>query len=237
MPRVPDRPVPYTRTSIIHRYLDRIAESLPDRVDARFAAEQLGLRGGDIRAFLQSARVFGFIDASGALSDLSHRTRSPRQRRAAMQEAIANAFPDLLPLLRGRQRPTREVIEGEIRQAHQLSSSSASAAAKLLQDLVREFGVPEGESEADPAGPSTASRAVEPAPRPVSTPEVQLEALSTIRSVMDAAALAQIESPRLEIILDRLERMVDRVLSSGQPSPGRPSSGQSVGRPVAGQQA
>ena len=82
MPTLPARAAAYTRTGIVRRFLDHLADAPPPRVDNAFAEMRLGLKGGDVRAFLQSLRVFGLIDPYGALTDRAKRTRAGTWWRA-----------------------------------------------------------------------------------------------------------------------------------------------------------
>src|SRR5688500_3427591 len=62
MPTLSPRAAAYTRTGILRRFLDQRGESIPPRVDNGYAQERLQLKGGDVRAFLQSVRVLGLVD-------------------------------------------------------------------------------------------------------------------------------------------------------------------------------
>src|SRR5688500_11810724 len=67
---LPARAAAYTRTGILQRFLDETAASVPARVDNDYAETRLGLKGGDVRAFLQSLRVLGLVDPYGSVTDL-----------------------------------------------------------------------------------------------------------------------------------------------------------------------
>src|SRR5437879_137664 len=62
MPTLPTRAAAYTRTGILKRFLEELSHTDPGRVDNAFAESRMGLKGGDVRAFLQSLRVLGLID-------------------------------------------------------------------------------------------------------------------------------------------------------------------------------
>lgn len=140
MPQLAEKAAAYTRTGILKRFLDTLSESLPSRVDTAYAENRLGLKGGDVRAFLQSVRVLGLIDPYGHLTDRAKRTRSLTQRPAAIREGLAEAYPDLIAHWNSRGGMSREELEGEFKVHYGLSASSAGPAAKLFIDLMRDYG-------------------------------------------------------------------------------------------------
>ncbi len=166
MPQLPERAAAYTRTGILKRFLDALSESLPSRIDSAYAESRLGLKGGDVRAFLQSIRVLGLVDPYGHLTERARRTRSVAQRPGAIREGLQEAYPDLVAQWARRGGLTREELEGEFKVHYGLSSSSAGPAAKLFSDLMRDYGHAEparvpgysaGTTEAQIAEPSWAS--------------------------------------------------------------------------------
>lgn len=218
----PPRAAAYTRTGILRRFLDQLAHSDPGKVDSAYAGEELGLKGGDVRAFLQSLRVLGIIDPYGYTTDRARRMRAGSQRGAVLQEALAEAYPELVARWSELGGMPREEVEDFFKVEYGLSASSAAPAAKLFVDLMREHA------------PGSAPRPVA-APRRISVPpepavEAELPETSafapTVAAPSDlrAAALeAMGESLRIEInsdwepekislVFDRMERLVGRIL-------------------------
>src|SRR5688572_6297320 len=111
MPTLPLRAAAYTRTGILNRFLDLLSESQPSRVDASYAESRLGLKGGDVRAFLQSVRVLGLIDPYGAVTERGRRTRALSQRPAALREALDEAYPELIERWHKRGGMHRKEVE------------------------------------------------------------------------------------------------------------------------------
>lgn len=223
MPPTPARAAAYTRTGILRRFLDLLSDTLPSRVDARFAQERLGLKGGDVRAFLQSLRVLGLIDAYGALTERARRTRAVTQRREAMREALAGAYPELLERWREGPGMSRAEVEDFFKLEYGLSASTSGPAAKLFCDLMQEFH----DTPAAGAPPSYRSRDEEPPvaspPRPSPPPRAAAEretdarvaALETIKSSLHIDINADWDPDRIELVFDRMERLVDRILRAG----------------------
>src|SRR5437773_1718606 len=73
MPTLPTRAAAYTRTGILKRFLEQLSAADPGRVDNAYAELRLGLRGGDVRAFLQSLRVLGLTDPYGQTTERARR--------------------------------------------------------------------------------------------------------------------------------------------------------------------
>lgn len=207
-----ERAAAYTRTGILRRFLELLGESLPARVDTAFAESRLGLKGGDVRAFLQSARVLGLVDPYGSPTELARRARATTQRSAAMREALALAYPELMERWQRRGGMERGEVEDFFKVDYGLSASSSGPAAKLFLDLMREFA---GGTEAPAALPV-------PFPSPASTdgPERSrsadacLAALETVRSTLRIDIDADWDEPKIRLVFDRLEQLVDRILAS-----------------------
>ena len=143
MPTLPARAAAYTRTGILRKFLDQLADTLPARVDNGYAELRLGLKGGDVRAFLQSLRVLGLTDPYGHLTDRARRTRGATQRAEAMREGLEEAYPELFWRWEARNGMSREEVEDFFKVEYGLSTSSAGPAAKLFIDLMREYRRPE----------------------------------------------------------------------------------------------
>jgi hypothetical protein len=238
------RAAAYTRTGILRRFLEQLSESLQGRVDSVYAQQRLGLKGGDVRAFLQSLRVLGLIDLYGNITQRARRTRDTTQRAAAMRESLEEAYPELCARWEARGGMGREEVEGFFKYEYGLSASSASPAAKLFVDLMRDYGhgavasaapaAPEPPvqassfaeeavtaappadagfhipadllpSRAAPAPPGSAS----PAP-----PDVRLAALDTIKSSLHIQIDGEWDEEKIQLVFDRMERLVDRILRS-----------------------
>jgi uncharacterized protein DUF5343 len=153
MPTLPTRAAAYTRTGILRKFLDQLSDAPPARVDNAYAEQKMGLKGGDVRAFLQSLRVLGLIDPYGMLTDRGKRTRAGGQRPAAMREALEEAYPELIQRWERQGHMSREEIEDFFKVEYGLSSSSAGPAAKLFQDLMWQYTRPEvPRSEAEGSG-------------------------------------------------------------------------------------
>lgn len=257
MPQLPERAAAYTRTGILKRFLDALSESLPSRIDSAYAESRLGLKGGDVRAFLQSLRVLGLVDPYGHLTERARRTRSVAQRPAAICEGLQEAYPDLVAQWSRRGGLTREELEGEFKVHYGLSSSSAGPAAKLFSDLMRDYGhaapsrtsAPSGAAEPRPADPGWSSAAAadpgagrphavsapggmtsgtlpspsipsvpsSPAPPgpPVAGTDVRLAALDAIKSSLRIDINAEWDEDRIQLVFDRMERLMGRILSEG----------------------
>lgn len=140
MPTLPVRAAAYTRTRILQKFLEVLSDATPARVDNGFVESRLGLKGGDVRAFLQSLRVLGLIDPYGGLTERARRTRAQTQRAAAMREALQEAYPELVQVWQARGEMPREEVEDFFKLDYGLSTSTAGPAAKLFCDLMREYG-------------------------------------------------------------------------------------------------
>lgn len=232
MPAVPVRAAAYTRTGILRRFLDLLAESLPSRVDSAFAQDRLGLKGGDVRAFLQSLRVLGLVDLNGGLSERARRTRGLSQRAAAIREGLAQAYPELTQRWDSSGGMPREEVEDFFKVEYGLSSSSAGPAAKLFCDLMLEYGRPPASRPAEPISRTfpealppgdpapfreTAAVAVAPAaPERDAGGEVRLAALDAIKSALKIEINENWDPARIELVFDRMERLVQLVV--GEPA-------------------
>lgn len=142
MPTLPARAAAYTRTGILRRFLEQLSAAPLPRVDNAYAETRLGLKGGDVRAFLQSLRVLGLTDPYGALTERARRTRSAAQRAEAMREGLEQAYPELFWRWEARGGMPRQEVEDFFKVEYGLSASSAGPAAKLFTDLMVEFGRP-----------------------------------------------------------------------------------------------
>jgi hypothetical protein len=140
MPTLPARAAAYTRTRILQKFLELLSDATPARVDNGFVEGRLGLKGGDVRAFLQSLRVLGLIDPYGGLTERARRTRAQTQRAAAMREALKEAYPELVQVWQSRGEMPREEVEDFFKLDYGLSTSTAGPAGKLFCDLMREYG-------------------------------------------------------------------------------------------------
>lgn len=149
MPTLPVRAAAYTRTRILQKFLELLSDATPARVDNGFVEGRLGLKGGDVRAFLQSLRVLGLIDPYGGLTERARRTRAQTQRAAAMREALKEAYPELVQVWQSRGEMPREEVEDFFKLDYGLSTSTAGPAAKLFCDLMREYG---GQGPAEGSG-------------------------------------------------------------------------------------
>jgi hypothetical protein len=220
MPLSP-RAAAYTRTGILRRFLDQLGESIPPRVDNAYAQERLGLKGGDVRAFLQSLRVLGLVDPYGGVTDVARRTRALTQRAAVIQESLQQAYPELVQRWENRGGMPREEVEDFFKVEYGLSASSAGPAAKLFCDLKREYA---------PRPPSSANGASEPetplsAPLPQSTPmssppapappgDVRVAAFDAVKSAIHIEINGDWETEKIELVFNRMERLVDRILQN-----------------------
>jgi len=226
MPTLPAKAAAYTRTLVLKRFLEQLTASLPARVDNTYAESRLGLKGGDIRAFLQSARVLGLIDFHGGVTERARRMRATTQRAAALREALEEAYPELVhrwDLFGGM---SREQIEDFFKVEYELSVSSAAPAAKLFADLMREYGGGEGRSYDRAVEPSRETvrqrdrgheeepqpRAVRSQPAPAATADPRMAALEAVRSSLHIEINSEWDERRIELVFDRMERLVDRIL-------------------------
>jgi len=136
------RSAAYTRTRILLRFLELLSDATPSKVDNAFVESRLGLKGGDVRAFMQSLRVLGLVNGEGGLTERAKRTRAQSQRGAAMREALKEAYPELVQLWQARGDMPREEVEDFFKLDYGLSTSTAGPAAKLFCDLMREYAGP-----------------------------------------------------------------------------------------------
>jgi hypothetical protein len=232
MPTLPVRAAAYTRTGILRRFLELLADAPPARVDAAFAENRMGLKGGDVRAFLQCLRVLGLVDPYGALTDRARRTRAQTLRAAAMREALQEAYPELWQRWAAREGMPREEVEDFFKLDYGLSTSTAGPAAKLFTDLMREFGqapaAAPAESDArvrgakparswggDPPAPKSPALASPPPAQPTDEPpprDVRVAALEAVKSSLHIDINADWDSAKIDLVFDRMERLVDRIL-------------------------
>jgi hypothetical protein len=236
MPTLPLRAAAYTRTGVLSRFLDLLSESQPNRVDAQYAETRLGLKGGDVRAFLQSVRVLGLIDPYGAITERGRRTRSASQRPGALREALEEAYPELVARWAARGGMHRKEVEDFFKLEYGLSASSAGPAAKLFSDLMASFGESELTDDAwdiPLQRPATSrqngSRRSEPEPsegrgrgretvssvqKSASTNDLRLAALETVRSSLRIDMSGDWDEERMRLAFDRMEQLIDRILNS-----------------------
>lgn len=212
------RAAAYTRTGILYRFLDELADAVPQRVDNEYAEHRLGLKGGDIRAFLQSLRVLGLIDPYGGVTEAGRRTRSVTQRPAVIREALASAYPELHERWTTEGGMPRDAVEDFFKIEYGLSNSTAGPAAKLFCDLQREFGhpAPSPEAPAAPSSPSVPPRAEErPAPSRAAEPAVQdvrVAALDAVKNSLRVEINENWDPEKIELVFDRMERLVRMVV-------------------------
>ncbi|MFN3651898.1 MAG: DUF5343 domain-containing protein [Armatimonadota bacterium] len=232
MPTLPVRAAAYTRTGILRRFLEQLSDSLPARVDHAYAETRLGLKGGDVRAFLQSVRVLGLVDPYGYTTDRARRVRAAGQRDAEMREALREAYPELVERWEAYGGMAREEVEDFFKVEYGLSVSSAGPAAKLFIDLMREFGSraparsaePVRLSPPEPRAPGRSAAAPPPSSPPVAPAaaspsaapagDVRLAALDTIRAALKIDINEQWDEQRIELVFDRMERLVEKILDA-----------------------
>ena len=237
MPTLAAHAAAYTRTAILKSFLLGLSDSLPPRVDKAYAETRMKLKGGDVRAFLQSLRVLGLIDPFGSITDRARRTRALAQRSEAMQEGLREAYPELVELWDRRGGMPRQEVEDFFKVKYELSASSAGPAAKLFCDLMHEYGSTRPAAETGtplPSLPVRASREIHPSaeapattvsrisstgpamlPEPSQT-DLRLAALETLKSVVKINIDSGWDDARIQATLDRFEQMMQRIL---QPSP------------------
>jgi hypothetical protein len=233
MPTLTAHAAAYTRTGILTSFLSELSDSLPARVDKTYAETRMKLRGGDVRAFLQSLRVLGLIDPFGSITDRARRTRALAQRSEAMQEGLREAYPELLELWDRRGGMPRQAVEDFFKVQYELSASSAGPAAKLFCDLMHEYGSTLSPAETGAAlpttpvrtnreflpkteaAPSAASRNSPIAPAAIPDPsqtDLRLAALETLKSVVKINIDSGWDDARIQATLDRFEQMMQRIL-------------------------
>jgi hypothetical protein len=239
MPTLASRAAAYTRTGILRRFLDQASETLPTRVDNGYVETRLGLKGGDVRAFLQSLRVLGLIDPYGSVTDRARRTRAVAQRAGAMREGLEEAYPELVRRWETGGGMSREEVEDFFKVEYGLSASSAAPAAKLFVDLMQEHA-PASPSRAQesprpgspapspalpgsgvapsmptqlPHLPDSKSQTPDPRPQaPPSPPDARIAALDAIKSSLKVEINAEWDEERINLVFDRMERLVKSVL-------------------------
>jgi len=227
MPTLPLRAAAYTRTGILRRFLELIAEAAPARVDNRWAAEKLDLKGGDVRAFLQSVRVLGLVDPYGTLTEAGRRSRSTAQRPQVVHEGLRAAYPELEQRWAEAGGMPRSEVEDFFKISYGLSTSTAVPAAKLYCDLKREYAAA-GQappapvaSAPSPAEAPAAPPAAEPPPLPAARVaaatenDVRIAAAAALSSAVQLHITADWDTDRLTLALDRMERMLLMLLPAG----------------------
>jgi hypothetical protein len=214
MPTLPTRAAAYTRTGILFRFLEDLANAVPQRVDNDYAEARLALKGGDVRAFLQSVRVLGLIDPYGAVTDAGRRSRSTAQRPVVLRAALADAYPELEARWKSRGSMPREEVEDFFKLEYGLSNSTAGPAAKLFCDLQREFGGsnPEPVRSEEPARRSPVHVAPMPAPAEAQPQDLRLAALDAVKSSLRVNINENWDPERIELVFDRMERLVQLVV-------------------------
>ena len=215
MPTLAARAAAYTRTGILYRFLDELWAAVPSRVDNDYAERVLGLKGGDIRAFLQSLRVLGLIDPYGQVTEAGRRSRASTQRGDVLREALSAAYPELDQQWNRQGGMPREEVEDFFKVEYGLSNSTAGPAAKLYCDLKRQFGRGTGEPES--TKPHQAARPITPSPLPAAPiQDVRLAALDAVKSSLRVEINENWDPERIELVFDRMERLVEMVV--GKPS-------------------
>jgi hypothetical protein len=244
MPRPPQRAAAYTRTGILQKFLDQLANMDPGRVDNAYAETSLGLKGGDVRAFLQSLRVLGLIELHGETTPRARRMRAASARAGEMRQALAEAYPELWEHWHRTGGMHRDAVEDFFKVHYGLSTSSAGPASKLFIDLMRAYGADSapapvrGERPRSTAAGSESSTSTRPTPAwppatgapPQPTPaasalptpwaasaaapsDVRLAALDAVKSSLHIDINADWDPARIELVFDRMERLVDRILT------------------------
>lgn len=255
VPTLATRAAAYTRTGILRRFLDQLADAVPSRIDNAYAEGRLGLKGGDVRAFLQSVRVLGFADPYGLPTERAKRSRAVSQRPAVLRESLQQAYPELVRRWDRQRGMSREEIEDFFKVEYGLSASSASPAAKLFADLIHESARDGGRGVPAPVGleplerndaapevdfsspPRSDERRSEPAasaytppsdplPEPTATPipahtDARVAALDAVRSAVHIQIDAQWDVERINLVFDRMDRLMDRILTSAPRSNSR----------------
>lgn len=215
------QPTAYTRSGILRRFFEILEAGVPARIDSEFAGRKLGLKGGDIRAFLQSLRVFGFTDSYGRPTPLAGRARSVAERPAVVREALQNAYPALYKeWIDGAVRDRRDV-EDHFKVRTGLSASSSSAAARLFLDLAAEYAtVPaeaprKSENETDSNAPSPGAAVTAGAETTAGRQAAMDRVMSSLQIKIDSGW----DPDSINLVFDRLERLVSKVLTA---APGAP---------------
>ena len=244
MPRPPQRAAAYTRTGILQRFLDQLSNMDPGRVDNVYAETRLGLKGGDVRAFLQTLRVLGLIELHGETTPRARRMRAVSARAGEIRQALAEAYPELWEHWHRAGGMHRDAVEDFFKVQYGLSTSSAGPASKLFIDLMRTYGTDPaptpvrgerpratatGSDGAVPTRPAPAwspasgaarqpLRTAPSAPAPsgpvgAAYSDVRLAALDAIKSSLHIDINADWDPARIELVFDRMERLVDRILT------------------------
>jgi Family of unknown function (DUF5343) len=237
--RASERPAAYTRTRHLDRFLDEVPPSRMSRVDGQFVEKALGLSGGDVRAFLQSLRVLGLIDALGRPTERLHRARARDGRARAMREGLKDAYPELAARWEAGGGLSREEVEDHFKVTHGLGSTSAEPAAKLFLDFwnrgVSERGTEPAPTDRDEeryARPEASSKGGEvwatPSPHQADArqnggsghqeEETGGPRGETIARLLYGLVHIEIgrdwDAARINLVFDRLERLVDRLTST-----------------------
>jgi hypothetical protein len=228
--RASERPAAYTRTRHLDRFLDQVATTLPPVVDIDFVKRKLELSGGDVRAFLQSLRVLGLIDALGRPTERLRQARGRERRAHALREGLREAYPEL-DARRDAEGPlSREQVEDHFKVVYGLGATSAAPAAKLFLDLwVRAGGGAGGASVVEAASKGGEVRggrspaAERGLPREAGDRQ-KLEATDLGKGTDIARLLAGLvhveigrdwDAERINLVFDRLERLIDRLTVDG----------------------
>jgi hypothetical protein len=233
------RSAAYTRTRVFQDFLTQISRTMPERFDNGFAEGPLGLKGGDIRAFLQTLRVFGLMDGIGRATERARRLRSELQRPVAIREALTEAYPELAAEWEAAAGLPKSVVEDHFKLHYSLSASTAGPAAKLFIDLAQQYpaaaerrGSPISGSAnrvvppTDPAQTVVSPKTVEvgaTAERPVGTlkgasaglplsDDPRSRALAALGAVVQIRIDSSWSSEQMAMAFDRIDRLVDRVL-------------------------
>jgi hypothetical protein len=139
-----------------------------------------------------------------------------------MREALGEAYPELTLRWEARGGMPRDEVEDFFKVEYGLSASSAGPAAKLFVDLMREYGGGQrgeggGGSVMSPAAPAvTALPVPAESPRaaaPVPAADARLAALDAIKSALRIDINADWDEERIQLVFDRMERLVDRILT------------------------
>jgi hypothetical protein len=233
MPTLPTRSAAYTRTGILKRFLDQLSAADPGRVDNAYAEGRLGLKGGDVRAFLQTLRVLGVIDPYGQTTERARRLRAQSGRGPLIRDALREAYPELAVQWNAEGGMARPDVEDFFKVQYGLSGSSAAPAAKLFCDLMREYDNPASGAPPSAAAPSgerpsgkrqetrriweeraaavPAAHASPPA-APAAPIDPRLAAFEAIKSTVRIDINAEWDEEKIRLVFDRMERLFDRLL-------------------------
>lgn len=166
VPTLPTRAAAYTRTGVLQRFLAQAGDALPQRVDNEYAESRLRLKGGDVRAFLQSVRVLGLVDPYGRPTERLRQARAASQRPHLLRQALEEAYPDLVRRWERHGGMSREALTEYFKVEYGLSASSAAPAAKLFEDLMQQaVRATDGEQRAARVGrPGSSAATPQPGP-------------------------------------------------------------------------